>query len=141
MQRFANLEEFLVALGDARKWQRVAEAVRRIDLVLPEVTSSIGDSLTYRVTIAPDCPLLTGHRRYLDVRYVLDGTAVIEVASVAGLSPSDEYSDLTDRRHFTGSGERLDLVTGELVVVGEHEAVRDVAVEGRVVVLRVSVEG
>ena len=141
MQRFANLNEFQAALGEARKWQRVAEAVRRAGRVLPEVTYSIGDSLTYRVTTTPDCPELTGHRRYLEARYVLDGTAMIEVAPVAGLEPSDDYSDLTDRQHFTGSGERFDLGTDEIALIEEHEAVRDVAVGGRVVMLRVTVEG
>lgn len=139
MQRFANLDEFQAALGEARKWQRVAEAVRRAGRVLPEVTYSIGDSLTYRVTTTPDCPELTGHRRSLEARYVLDGTAVIEVAPVAGLEPSDDYSDLTDRQHFTGGSRRSELGAGELAVIEREEAVRDVAVNGRVVILRVTV--
>lgn len=140
MLRFPNVDELLVALGDARKWQRVAEAARRADRVLPEVMYSIGDSLIYRVTTAPDCPVFTGHRRYLQVRYVIDGATVIEVAPVADLRASDDYSDLTDRQHFLGVGERFELVAGDIAVVEEHEAVRDVAVEGRVVVLRVTVE-
>lgn len=141
MQRFANLDEFLAACGDARKWRRVAEAVQRADRILPEVTCSIGDSLTYRVTTRPDCTELTGHRRYLEVRCVLDGAAVIEVAPEADLRPTDTYSDLADRRHFAGSGERYRLDAGEIAVVDVGEAVRDVAVDGRVMVLRITVEG
>lgn len=140
MQRFANLDEFAAALGAATKWRRALEAVRRTGRVLPEVTRSIGDSLTYRVTDHPDCLTLTGHRRYLEVRYVVDGTTVVEVAPEATLEPSDDYSDLTDRQHFTGSGERHHLSEGEVAVIEAGEAIQDVAVDGRVMVLRVSVE-
>lgn len=140
MLRFANLGELGRALGESRKWRRAAEAVRRADRVLPEVTLSIGDSLTYRVTTRPDCAELTGHRRYLEVRAVLDGTAVVEVAPVAELQATGAYSDLTDRRHFTGTGERHELTAGQILVVERDEAVRDIEVTGRIVVLRVTVE-
>lgn len=141
MRRFASLDEFLAACDEARKWWRVAEAVRRSEQVLPEVAYSIGDSLTYRVTTQPDCTVLTGHRRYLEVRCVVEGVAVIEVAPVTDLRAIDDYSDLTDRQHFTGAGGRYELAAGELAVVEAGEAVRDESVEGRVIVLRVTVEG
>lgn len=141
MLRFSNLDELVATLGGTTRWRRVTEAVRRADRVLPEVTYSIGDSVTYRVTTAPDCPALTGHRRYLELRCVLDGTTVIEVAPESDLQPTDAYSDLTDRRHFAGSGEHCRLEAGEIAVVEVGEAVRDVAVEGRVLVVRVTVEG
>jgi evolved beta-galactosidase subunit beta len=141
MLRFTNLDELVAALGEVTKWRRVAEAVRRADRVPPEVTCSIGDSLTYRVTTRPDCTELTGHRRYLEARCVLDGAAVIEVAPEADLQPTDTYSDLADRRHFAGSGERYRLDAGEIAVVEVGEAVRDVAVDGHLMVLRITVEG
>lgn len=140
MRRFASLDEFLAACDEARKWRRVAEAIRRSEKVLPEVTYSIGDSLTYRVTTQPDCTELTGHRRYLEARCVLEGVAVIDVAPVADLPAIDDYSDLTDRQHFTGAGGRYELAAGEIAIVEASEAVRDESVEGRVLVLRVAVE-
>lgn len=141
MLRFANVAELLTTLGEATKWRRMAEAIRRGEQVLPEVTYSIGDSLTYRVTTQPDCTELAGHRRYLEARCVLEGVAVIEVAPVTDLRAIDDYSDLTDRQHFTGAGGRYELAAGELAVVEAGEAVRDESVEGRVIVLRVTVEG
>ncbi|MCA0293876.1 MAG: YhcH/YjgK/YiaL family protein [Actinobacteria bacterium] len=137
---FDTLEELVAALGTTT-WRRAAQAVQRADEVLPEVTLSIGDSLTYRVTGRPDCPTLTGRRRYLDVRAVLDGESVIEVAATTDLTAEGDYSDLTDREHFSGAGDSHTLTAGQIAVVEAHEAVRDVSVEGRVVVLRVTVEG
>ncbi len=141
MRRFVNVDEFVATLGETTKWRRAVEAIRRADRVLPDVTYSIGDSLTYRVTTDPDCAVLTGQRRYLEVRYVVEGGAVIEVAPIAELKPSNDYSDLTDRQHFAGSGERYELARGELAVVDAGEAIRDQAMDGRVMVLRVTVEG
>lgn len=140
MLRFANLDEFKIALGGALMWRRAADAILRADLVQPEVTHSIGDSLTYRVTSRSDRAELTGHRRYLEVRAVLDSTVVIEIAPVRKLEATDAYSDLTDRQHFAGTGERHELAAGEIVVVEPDEAVRDVEVTGRMLVLRVTVE-
>lgn len=137
---FANVDELVATMGGATKWRRVAEAVQRADHVLPEVTCSIGDSVTYRVTTRPDSASFTGHRRYLEARCVLDGSTVIEVASEADLQPTDAYSDLSDRRHFAGSGVKYRRSAGEIAVAEMGEAVRDVAVDGRVVVLRVTVE-
>jgi evolved beta-galactosidase subunit beta len=141
MLRFANVDQILATLGETTKWRRAVEAIRRADRVLPDVTYSIGDSLTYRVTTDPDCAVLTGHRRYLEARYVVEGGAVIEVAPVSEVQAIDDYSDLTDRQPFTGAGGRHELAAGEIAVVETGEAVRDVAVEGRVLVLRVTVEG
>lgn len=141
MQRFASLDDLSSALGEATKWRRVADAVQGADRSMPEVTFSLGDSLTYRRTSGLECPEFTRHRRYLELRYVLAGTAAVEIAPVVALLPVDDYSDLTDRQHFAGSGERYDLTEGEFVVVGVAEAIRDVAVEGQVMVLRVTVEG
>jgi evolved beta-galactosidase subunit beta len=140
MQRFSDLDQMLVSLGEATKWRRVAEAVQRADRVLPDVTYSIGDSLTYRVTSQPDCVALTGHRRYLEARYVLDGALVIEVAPAPGVQPADGYDDLTDRQHFDGTGERHRLVTGGIAIVNVDEAIRDVEVDGVIMVFRVTVE-
>ncbi len=140
MLRFDDVEQFLVALGPATRWRRVAEALRRADRVPPDVTLSIGDSLTYRVTASPDREALTGSRRYLAVRHVVGGSAVVEVAPVDGLEPAGPYSDLTDRQPFSGAATPVELRAGEVLVVEAGEAVRDVSVRGRVVVLRVTVE-
>lgn len=141
MLRFAGVDEFLDTLGVATKWRRAAEAMRRAERALPEVTLSVGDSLTYRVTGSPDREALTASRRYRDVRYVLEGSALLEVTSTDGLAPAGPYSDLTDRESFAGEGTPVELGAGEVLVVEAGEAVRDTTVRGRVVVLRVTVEG
>lgn len=139
MLHFDNLDSLRAGLGGV-KGQRAAEAIQRADQALAEVTLSIGDSLTYRVTARPDCSELTGRHRYLDARAVLDGTATIEVAPAGQLQPTDAYSDLADRQHFAGAGVRHELGAGEIVVVEPGEAIRDVEVTGRVIVLRVTME-
>ncbi|MGC3995520.1 MAG: hypothetical protein QM779_15615 [Propionicimonas sp.] len=140
MLKLSGVEAVADAFGGGVKGRRVVEAIQRSDLVLPEVTFSLGDSLTYRSTTRPDCPVLTGHRRYLEVRAVVDGRAVFEVAPLEDLSSSDDYDDLSDRQHFTGRGAQWELGADEVLVVAAEEAIRDVLVEGRMVVLRVTVE-
>ncbi|MCB0910043.1 MAG: hypothetical protein KDB60_00320 [Propionibacteriaceae bacterium] len=140
MLRFASVDEFVDVLGAATKWRRAAEAMRRADRTLPEVTRSIGDSLTYRLTSAPDLPVLTGHRRYLELRHVMEGRAIVEVAPNEVLEPAGPYDDLSDSQTFIGGGVLHELRAGDTVVVGVDEAIRDLAVEGHVIVLRVTVE-
>jgi evolved beta-galactosidase subunit beta len=138
---YDSLDLFRAAHGGTKKWDRTLEAIANVPHVSPGVTYSIGDSLTYRVIDRPDAVELTGHRRYLAVRHVVSGEATVEVAPVGSLSPTDEYSDLTDRRHFAGAGHQVVLPAGSVLVAEIDEALRDVAVDGVVVTLRVSVEG
>lgn len=140
MLRFAGVDELAAAgAGDVR-WRRAVEAIRRAGALPPEVTRSIGDSLTYRLTSASDLPVLTGHRRYLEVRHVVSGRVLVEVGPVGALEPAGPYDDLSDSQPFTGSGTVVELGVGDTLVAGVEEAVRDVVVEGRVVVLRVTIE-
>lgn len=141
MLRYDSVDLFAAAHGGTKKWDRTLEAVANAPRVPTGVTHSIGDSLTYRVTTEPDRTELTGHRRYLAVRHVLEGTATVEVAPVASLTPSGAYSDLTDRRTYTGSGREVVLTAGSVLVTEIDEAIRDLDVSGRLLVLRVTVEG
>lgn len=138
---FRTLEDFAAALGGTKKWSRTLEAIANAPSVLPDVTYSIGDSLTYRVATTPDSATWTGHRRYLAVRHVLGGDAVVEVAPTASLTPVDEYDDLTDRRHFAGTGESIRLQAGSTLICEIDEALRDERFDGTVMALRVTVEG
>ena len=117
-----------------------AAAIGAAPALTPDVVWSIGDAVTYRVLRRPDQPDLTGHRRYLDLRAVVEGRLVVEVAPVAELAPTGPYDDLSDRQPFTGAGEVQVVLPGEVLVVEAHEAVRDVEVDGLVMLLRVSVE-
>ncbi|WP_127125088.1 YhcH/YjgK/YiaL family protein [Georgenia sp. SYP-B2076] len=141
MLTYDSLAQFRAAHGGTKKWDRTLEAIANADAVATDVTYSVGDSLTYRVVTGPDAAALTGHRRYLAVRHVLDGEARVAVAPVAELTATDAYSDLTDRQHFTGPAEEVTLPAGAVLVAEIDEALRDVRVDGRVVTLRVSVEG
>lgn len=141
MLTFSNLTEFRRVLGGTKKWDRTLEAIANAGSVSKDVTYSIGDSLTYRVTSTPDAEALTGHRRYLAVRHVLDGAATVAVAPTTALTETDEYDDLSDRQHFEGPAEEHLLSSGAVLVAEIDEALRDVAFDGDVVVLRVTVEG
>lgn len=141
MLTFADLTELRRVLGGTKKWDRSLEAINIAPGVPADVTHSVGDSLTYRITSRRDSPELTGHRRYLAVRHVLRGTATVAVARQAELTPTDGYDDLSDRQHFTGTAEEVDLHEGAVLIAEIDEALRDVRVDGDVVVLRVTVEG
>lgn len=139
MRVYSDISE-LLRNAPGRKWQRVGEAIANAAAVLPAVTYSIGDSLTYRVT-SQESGGLTARRRYLAVRCVLEGEASFDVAPVAELQELDEYSDLSDRQHFAGPATRVILPAGAILVVESGEALADVGVAGRMMVLAVTVEG
>ncbi|MDO1643654.1 beta-galactosidase subunit beta, partial [Escherichia coli] len=81
MRIIDNLEQFRQIYASGKKWQRCVEAIENIDNIQPGVAHSIGDSLTYRVEndSATDA-LFTGHRRYFEVHYYLQGQQKIEYA-------------------------------------------------------------
>ncbi|MFV0407803.1 MAG: hypothetical protein ACK5LN_13450 [Propioniciclava sp.] len=137
---FPTVEALRAELGSAPKWMAVATAIASAQQVQAEVTYSVGAAVTYRVTDQPDRPELTGHQRYLDVRVVLAGSLELEVARCIDLIAAAPYDDLTDRQPFTGVGERRTLQAGEVLIVEAGEALRDHWVDGRMVVIRVTVE-
>ena len=141
MLTFRSPEDFSTALGGTKKWSRTLEAIANAHSLHPDVTYSIGDSLTYRLASTPDATQLTGHRRYLTVRHVLSGEATLEVAPVSSLDPVDAYDDLSDRQHFSGAGQQVVLAVGSVLVCEIDEALRDVSFDGVVMALRVTVEG
>ncbi|MFV0451256.1 MAG: YhcH/YjgK/YiaL family protein [Propioniciclava sp.] len=138
--RYSSLERLLADRGEAPAWRAAAVAVEAAPRVLPEVTYSIGDAVTYRLLRRPDRPELTAHRRYLDVRVVLGGQHQVEVARVADLVPLKPYDDLTDREAFVGAGDLQVLQAGEVLVSEPGEAIRDLEVSGEVLLIRVTVE-
>jgi evolved beta-galactosidase subunit beta len=131
---FSSRDELARVAGTVRvrAWQRVLQAIRTVEgegageASLPEqVMFSLGDSLTYMRTrrrYATD--LFTGHRRYVEVVAAGPGGLRLEIATKAGLEPLDDYSDLTDREHFCGTGEAIDLAAGAIAVLSFEEAVR-----------------
>ncbi|BDD18641.1 hypothetical protein VEGS17_A06500 [Escherichia coli] len=81
MRIIDNLEQFRQIYASGKKWQRCVEAIENIDNIQPGVAHSIGDSLTYRVeTDSATDALFTGHRRYFEVHYYLQGQQKIEYA-------------------------------------------------------------
>ncbi len=74
MRIIDNLEQFQQRYASGRKWQRCVEAIENIDNIQPGVAHSIGDSLSYRVeTDSATDALFTGHRRYFEIHYYLQG--------------------------------------------------------------------
>ena len=97
MRIIDNLEQFRQIYASGKKWQRCVEAIENIDNIQPGVAHSIGDSLTYRVEndSATDA-LFTGHRRYFEVHYYLQGQQKIEYAPKETLQVVEYYRDETD---------------------------------------------
>ncbi len=98
MRIIDNLEQFRQIYASGKKWQRCVEAIENIDNIQPGVAHSIGDSLTYRVeTDSATDALFTGHRRYFEVHYYLQGQQKIEYAPKETLQVVEYYRDETDR--------------------------------------------
>lgn len=92
MRIIDNLEQFRQIYASGKKWQRCVEAIENIDNIQPGVAHSIGDSLTYRVeTDSATDALFTGHRRYFEVHYYLQGQQKIEYAPKETLQVVEYY--------------------------------------------------
>lgn len=143
MELFTDLAQFERITADRPKWVRTAQAIRTAAAHREGVMHSIGDSLTYlRTRRRHDTDHFTGHRRYLEVIAAGDAPMRIEVAAKQDLDRQTDYSDLSDREHFTGTGQELTLQPGQIAVIGIDEAVRyPTPAAEPCTVLHVSVEG
>lgn len=143
MEIFTDLDQFERVIAGRPKWVRTVQAIHSAPDRREGVMYSIGDSLTYlRTRRRHDTDLFTGHRRYLEVIAAGESTVQLEISAKRDLTRRVDYSDLTDREHFAGTGQELILQPGQIVVVEAHEALRylDPAAQP-CTVLHVSVEG
>ena len=110
--------------------------------IQPGVAHSIGDSLTYRVeTDSATDALFTGHRRYFEVHYYLQGQQKIEYAPKETLQVVEYYRDETDREYLKGCGETVEVHEGQIVICDIHEAYRFICNNAvKKVVLKVTIE-
>lgn len=69
------------------------EAIANVDRISPNVCHSIGDSLTYRLSLGAGRRhgWLEGNRRYFDVHYYLEGEETVEVADKRALTTVAPY--------------------------------------------------
>lgn len=143
MEIFSDLDDFTRVTAGPAKWSRTAQAIRTAPAHREGVMHSIGDSLTYvRTRRRHDTDLFTGHRRYLEVVAAGDSPVEIEIAPASELRPRGDYSDLTDREHFEGTGRPVRLEPGQILVAAIDEALRQPqAAATACTVLHVSVEG
>ena len=143
MELFTDLAQFERFTAGRPKWVRAVQAIRAAPAHREDVMHSIGDSLTYlRTRRRHDTDHFTGHRRYLEVIAAGGVPMRIEVAPKQELTRQAAYSDLTDREHFTGTGEEHVLQPGQIAVIEIDEAVRyPTASAEPCTVLHVSVEG
>ncbi|WP_436858942.1 beta-galactosidase subunit beta [Citrobacter tructae] len=142
MRILDNLQQFRQIYASGRKWQRCVEAIENIDNIQAGVAHSIGDSLTYRVAIdsATDA-LFTGHRRYFEIHYYLQGRQKIEFAAKDQLQVVEYYRDETDREYLKGCGEAVDVHEGQMVICDNREAYRFICQDAvKKVVLKVTIE-
>lgn len=144
MRLFDTRSAFDAVLGGTTKWSRTGEALDVIPTLHRGVAYSIGDSLTYRSddthTLATDS--LVGRRRYHMVVASTRGAVRLEVAGKATLDAASDYDNLTDRQHFSGSGEVVKIPEGGICIVDIGEAARILPDAGTTAVqLHVTVEG
>lgn len=145
MKIYRDITELHLAHQGVKKWNRAFQAIAKFELIPANQSHSIVDSLTYLITTtdrhSPDNDFV-GHRRYFEAIFALDGDVSIEVSPKADLLQSVPYSDLTDREHFTGSGQDLTLRKGEVLVTDIDEALRlSKDATARIAIMRITIEG
>ena len=142
MRILDNVEHFKQVYHSGRKWQRCVEAINNIDNIRPGVAHSIGDSLSYRVEAdSTTDALFTGHRRYFEVHYYLQGQQKIEFAPKTQLQTVECYRDETDREYLKGIGDTVQVREGQMIVCDNSEAYRFICdAPVKKVILRVTIE-
>ena len=90
--------EFQRIYHSGKKWLRCMEAIANVDRISPNVCHSIGDSLTYRLSLGAGRRhgWLEGNRRYFDA-LLPRGEETVEVADKRALTTVAPYQDETDR--------------------------------------------
>ncbi len=137
-----SLEQFQAIYRQGRKWQRCVEAIHNVPNLQEDVYYSIGDSLAYRIQNGTQAQVnFTGHRRYFDVHYYLEGHEIVEIKDKSQLNTISVYQDETDTELLTGCGDQHTLREGQVVIFKNHQAHR--FIEGnnvKKVVLKVTIE-
>lgn len=143
MEIFSDLDEFARITAGIAKWDRTSQAIQAAQFHPERVMHSIGDSLTYiRTTRRHETDLFTGHRRYVEVVAADASPVQIEIAQKHDLTPFGDYSDLTDREYFEGSGQDVRLEPGQVLITAIDEALRYPApTDTPYTVVHVTVEG
>lgn len=144
MRLFDTRSAFDDVLGETTKWSRTGQAIDIAPELLQGVAYSIGDSLTYfsddSAALATES--MVGRRRYHLVVAGARGTVRLEVAPKRDLEASSDYDNLTDRQHFSGSGEVVEIPDGAICIVDIDEAARILPdTEAAAIQLHVTVEG
>lgn len=138
-----NLEEFENRFKIGKKWLRCREAIESIQNIKPYQFRSIGDSLVYLLdngAFLNDAQFV-GHRRYMDIYYIIDGCCTIEYNVKTALKQTKSYIDESDDEYFEGRGEFLTLKQGALIIFEPQDAHRILSSQScRKLILKVTVE-
>lgn len=143
MYLFKTRSYFDKATGTAKKWARCQEALTKAPGLLQNVTYSVGDSVTYWWDSATNLSSadFIGHRRYFTVLASMDFDFMVEIAEKSHLSVFCQFDDLSDRELFHGSGDKVTVEGGQILVCEIGEAVRIISgSQAHVNVLHVTVE-
>ncbi|MGL5191090.1 MAG: beta-galactosidase subunit beta [Cetobacterium sp.] len=138
-----SFDQFKEIFRSGKKWIRCKEAIENIENIKENRYYSIGDSLVYMFKTENNIDGLDfeGHRRYMDIHYYLEGSESLELAKKKNLQAKERYSDETDTEYFSGSGEFVNLKSGNLIIIENDEAFKfKDAKNVKKVVLKVTIE-
>jgi YhcH/YjgK/YiaL family protein len=66
--------------------------------------------------------LFEGHRKFIDIHYVLEGTEEIGITQIEAVKPNMDYNAEGDYQLFDGQvHERVTLAAGEFLILYPHE--------------------
>ncbi len=104
---------------------------------------------SYTTKVPQDTVPFEGHRKYIDIQYMIDGQETIYWTQTAGLTPTkpyDEAKDIWFSQSSRGNASAAVITTGQLVVLFPEDAHAPTHVAGsptpvRKIVMKVSVAG
>lgn len=144
MLLFKTLDDFKNRFCYGRKWDRTLEAFEIGEKQLENVYINLGDSLVFkRIDYRENKKneYFEGHRRYMDIHYILDGSCYLEINKKENLDIIEKYSDETDFEYFEGSGEKILLEKGNIILIENDEGFRFLKEENsRKIIVKLTVE-
>lgn len=116
--------------------------LRRADLpTLPLGRHDLAGDAAYAVVHeyptkpAGEC-IWEGHRRYIDVQYILSGVEGITVADITRMRPLADYDPARDFQPFEGAGDLLSLHAGFYAIFFPHDIHQPAVALGHPAVVR-----
>ena len=125
MYLFKSLPEFKFKFEGEKKWDRLFSSLNETNKMRDNIFYNNTDSLIIMKTnLNMSGSKFEGHKRYMDIYYILEGESEIEINLKKNLELYKQYEDITYTEYYTWKGEKINLKKGCILVAEINEAIK-----------------